>query len=81
MLYINAELDLTTTDLVYTIPPTNAQYQVSQIIDAFTNTIADPGTRTTPSDDAASFLLVGPNSSYSHQTTAVINGFNSTSSP
>ena len=75
VLYINAELDLTTTDLVYTIPPTNAQYQVSQIIDAFTNTIADPGTRTTPSDDAASFLLVGPNSSYSHQTTAVINGF------
>jgi len=75
VLYINAELDLTKTDLVYTIPPTNAQFQVSQIIDAFTNTVADPGTRTTPSDEAASFLLVGPNSSYSHQTTAVINGF------
>ena len=75
VLYINAELDLTRTDLVYTIPPTNAQYQVSQIIDAFTNTVADPGTRTTPSDEAASFLLVGPNSRYSHQTTAVINGF------
>ena len=76
VLYINAGLDLTTTDLVYTIPPTNAQFQVSQIIDAFTNTVADPGTRTTPSDTAASFLLVGPNSRYSHQTSAVINGFN-----
>ena len=76
VLYINAGLDLTKTDLVYTIPPTNAQYQVSQIIDAFTNTVADPGTRTTPSDTAASVLLVGPNSRYSHQTTAVINGFN-----
>jgi len=75
VLYINAGLDLTTTDLVYTIPPTNAQFQVSQIIDAFTNTVADPGTRTTPSDTAASFLLVGPNSRYSHQTSAVINGF------
>ena len=76
VLYINAGLDLTNTDLVYTIPPTNAQFQVSQIIDAFTNTVADPGTRTTPSDTAASFLLVGPNSRYSHQTSAVINGFN-----
>ena len=75
VLYINAELDLTKTDLVYTIPPTNAQFQVSQIIDAFTNTVADPGTRTTPSDTAISFLLVGPNSRYSHQTSATINGF------
>ncbi|MBU6221709.1 MAG: DUF1254 domain-containing protein [Planctomycetes bacterium] len=75
VLYINAGLDLTNTDLVYTVPPTNAQFQVSQIIDAFTNTVADPGTRTTPSDTAMSFLLVGPNSRYSHQTTAVINGF------
>lgn len=75
VLYINAGLDLTNTDLVYTIPPTNAQFQVSQIIDAFTNTVADPGTRTIPSDQATSFLLVGPNSRYSHQTSAVINGF------
>ena len=50
VLYINAELDLTRTALVYTIPPTNADFQVTQIFDNFINVVSDPGTRTLPTN-------------------------------
>ena len=76
VLYINAELNLTRTALVYTIPPTNADFQVSQIFDNFINVVSDPGTRTLPTNSPTSFLLVGPNSPYAHKTNVTLKGFN-----
>src|SRR4051812_16317499 len=75
VLYINAELDLTRTDLVYTIPPTSADFQVTQIFDNFINVVSDPGTRTLPTNSPTSFLLVGPNSRYADKTKVTLNGF------
>ena len=51
VLYFYAALDLTRTDLVYTIPSTNADFQITQILDNFTNVVSDPGTRTLPTDE------------------------------
>jgi hypothetical protein len=76
VLYFYAALDLTRTDLVYTIPSTNADFQVTQILDNFTNVVSDPGTRTFPTDDpTTSFLLVGPNSPYAKKTEVTLKGF------
>src|SRR4051812_29852841 len=75
VLYFYAALDLTRTDLVYTVPSTNADFQVTQILDNFTNVVSDPGTRTFPKNDATSFLLVGPNSPYAHKTEVTLKGF------
>src|SRR4051794_9236848 len=75
VLYINAELNLTRTALVYTIPPTNADFQVSQIFDNFINVVSDPGTRTLPTNQSTSFLLVGPNSPYAQKTNVTLDGF------
>ena len=75
VLYFYAALDLTRTDLVYTIPSTNADFQVTQILDNFTNVVSDPGTRTFPTGDTTSFLLVGPNSPYAHKTDVTLKGF------
>ena len=44
VLYINGELDLTRQNLVYTIPATNADFQVTQIIQ-LDHVASDPGTR------------------------------------
>lgn len=83
VLYISGIMDVTHTDLVYTVPSTEwidpirrqpAPYQVSQIFDDFINVFANPGTRTTPESDRTSYLLVGPNSKYSHMKTATIKG-------
>ena len=76
VLYFYAALDLTRTDLVYTIPSTNADFQITQILDNFTNVVSDPGTRTFPTNDpTTSFLLVGPNSPYAHKTDVTLKGF------
>jgi hypothetical protein len=76
VLYFYAALDLTRTDLVYTIPSTNADFQITQILDNFTNVVSDPGTRTFPTGDTTSFLLVGPNSPYAKKTEVTLKGFN-----
>ena len=82
VLYFYAALDLTRTDLVYTIPSPkpipspNADFQVTQILDNFTNVVSDPGTRTLPTGEPTSFLLVGPNSPYAHKTDVTLRGFN-----
>ncbi len=75
VLYINAELNLTRGALVYTIPPTNADYQVTQIFDNFINVVSDPGTRTVPSNAPESYLLVGPRSPYAHRKNVTLRGF------
>ena len=74
VIYLNASLSLKRQDLVYTVPPSNGTYQMSQVLDSFVNTVADPGTRTTPSDDMAHYLVVGPESKYASKTEAVIEG-------
>jgi hypothetical protein len=78
VLYFYAALDLTRTDLVYTIPSPNDDFQITQIIDNFTNVVSDPGTRTlptVPTNKATSFLLVGPNSPYANKTNVTLKGF------
>lgn len=74
VIYLNASLALKRQDLVYTVPPSNGTYQMSQVLDSFVNTVADPGTRTTPSDETVHYLVVGPESAYAKQTQAVIDG-------
>lgn len=74
VIYLNSSLALKRQDLVYTVPPSNGTYQMSQVLDSFVNTVADPGTRTTPSDDMIHYLVVGPESKYAKQTEAVIDG-------
>ncbi len=76
VLYINGILDLTgDTALVYTVPNPDDNFTVSQFLDAFINTFADPGSRTTPTaGDPTSYLVVGPDSPYAHSKTAVIEG-------
>lgn len=74
VIYLNASLSLKRQDLVYTVPPTNGTFQMSQVLDSFVNTVADPGTRTTPSDDMVSYLVVGPESKYAKATEAIIEG-------
>ena len=77
VLYINAILDLTgDTALVYTLPNPSSTYNVSQFLDAFINTFANPGSRTTPNaTNPTSYLLVGPDSPYAHSRTVTIDGY------
>ncbi len=77
VLYINGILDLTgDTALVYTLPNPSTNFTVSQFLDAFVNTFADPGSRTTPgAADPTSYLLVGPDSPYASSRTVTIGGF------
>ena len=77
VLYINPILDLTgDTALVYTLPNPSS-YNVSQFLDAFGNTFANPGSRTTPNanNNPISYLLVGPDSPYAHSRTVTIDGY------
>jgi len=75
VIYLNSSLSLKRQDLVYTVPPTNGTFQLSQVLDSFVNTVADPGTRTTPSDETVHYLVVGPGSKYAKLTEATIDGF------
>ena len=74
VLYISGIIDVTDTDLVYTVPPTESPFVVTQIFDNFINVFSNPGTRTAYTDKTTSYLLVGPNSKYAHKKTAKING-------
>lgn len=58
-LYSNAWLDLTEGPLVMEVPDMGDRYYLLQVMDAWTNVIAAPGTRTTGSE-AARFLITGP---------------------
>jgi hypothetical protein len=68
-LYMSAMLDLSgqegpraTKELVLTVPPSETNYYVVALLDAFINEMGSIGTRTTPSPVAQTYLLVGPTS-------------------
>ncbi len=81
VLYLNAMLDLSgkgrggTKELVLTVPPSQRNYYVVVMLDAFINDVGSIGTRTTPSRRAQTYLLVGPTSRYAHKRIARIHGF------
>jgi len=58
-LYSAAFLDLRAEPIILHVPDTTGLYYVMQIMDAWTNTFAAPGTRTTGSS-ARDFAIVGP---------------------
>lgn len=58
-LYSIGHLDLRAEPLVLSIPPTAGQYYMVPILDAWTNVVASPGTRTI-GDVAKTYLIVGP---------------------
>ena len=58
-LYSQAFLDLRAEPIILHVPDTTNLYYVMQIMDAWTNTFAAPGTRTTGSS-AQDFAIVGP---------------------
>ena len=81
-LYMNAMLDLSgqkgrgaTKELVLTVPPSETNYYVVALLDAFINEMGSIGTRTTPSTGAQTYLLAGPTSRYAHERIAQIHGF------
>jgi hypothetical protein len=82
VLYLNAMLDLSgqrgrgrTKELVLTVPPSQTNYYVVALLDAFINTVGSIGTRTTPSTRAQTYLLAGPTSQYAHKRIVRIHGF------
>jgi len=81
-LYLTAMLDLSgqggpgaTKELVLTVPPSETNYYVVALLDAFINDVGSIGTRTTSAADPQTYLLVGPTSQYAHQRIARIHGF------
>ena len=58
-LYSTAWLDLHKEPIVLSVPDVGRRYYVMQLLDAWTNVIAAPGTRTTGSGKGA-FAIVGP---------------------
>ena len=82
VLYLNAMLDLSgkkgrgrTKELVLTVPPSQNDYYVVNLLDAFINSVGSIGTRTTPSTEPQTYLLAGPTSRYAHRRTVRIRGF------
>ncbi len=82
VVYLNAMLDLSgkksrgnTRELVMTVPPSQDDYYVVNLLDSFVNTVGSIGTRTTPSPSAQTYLLAGPTSEYAHRRKVTINGF------
>jgi hypothetical protein len=81
-LYLNAVLDLSgqkgrggAKQLVLTVPPSQTNYILVGLQDAFINTVGSIGTRTTPSRRAQTYLLAGPTSPYAHKRVVRIRGF------
>lgn len=73
VIYINGFMDFSSgAELVLTVPPSRNQYYVVNYLDDYINTIGSIGTRTTPSDQSQSYLLVGPNSRYAKKKFARI---------
>ncbi|HIE1866398.1 DUF1254 domain-containing protein [Pseudomonas aeruginosa] len=58
-LYSVAHLDLRAAPVVLSIPETHGHYYMMPILDAWTNVVASPGTRTI-GEDAREFLIAGP---------------------
>jgi hypothetical protein len=58
-LYSSAWLDLAQGPIVLHVPSTEGRYYLMQVLDAWTNVVADPGTRTTGSSPG-DFVIVGP---------------------
>lgn len=58
-LYSTAWLDLSTEPMVLGVPDMAERYYLMQMLDAWTNVFADPGTRTTGNKKGA-FAIVGP---------------------
>ncbi|GAW50990.1 MULTISPECIES: DUF1254 domain-containing protein [unclassified Nocardioides] len=82
VVYLNAMLDLSgdpgrghAKQLVMTVPPSQDDYFVVNLLDSFVNTVGSIGTRTTPSAAAQTYLLAGPTSPYAHRRTVTIKGF------
>lgn len=82
VVYLNSMMDLSglrgrggTKELVLTVPPSQDNYYVVNLLDAFINTVGSIGTRTTPSTKAQTYLLAGPTSKYARQRTVTIKGF------
>lgn len=59
-LYSSAWVDLSKEPLVLTVPAVGNRFYMLEILDAWTNVISSPGTRTTGTG-AEEFALVGPN--------------------
>jgi hypothetical protein len=82
VLYLNTMTDLSgqrgrggTKELVLTVPPSNSDYYVVNLLDDFINTVGSIGARTTPSTRAQTYLIVGPTSQYAHKRIVRIHGF------
>jgi hypothetical protein len=58
-LYSNAWLDLSKGPLLLHVPKTTGRYYIMQMLDAWTNVFADPGTRTAGSE-GGEYVIVGP---------------------
>jgi hypothetical protein len=58
-LYTMGWLDLSTEPLVLSVPDMRDRYYLMQVMDAWTNVIASPGTRTT-GNGKSNFAIVGP---------------------
>ena len=58
-LYSNAWLDLSREPLILSVPDTKGRYYLIQLLDAWTDTFAVPGKRTTGTK-AGNFAIVGP---------------------
>jgi len=54
-----AWLDLTDEPIVLSVPPLKTRYCLMQLLDAWTNVFADPGTRAT-GNNRADYLITGP---------------------
>ncbi len=82
VLYLNSMMDLSgkkgrghTKELVLTVPPSQNDYYVVNLLDAFINSVGSIGTRTTPSSKPQTYLIAGPTSRYAHRRTVRIHGF------
>jgi hypothetical protein len=76
VLYINGFMEFRKQPaLVLTMPASANQYYVVNYLDDYINTIGSIGTRTTPSDQATSYLLVGPSSPYAKDKTVTLDGY------
>jgi hypothetical protein len=82
VLYANAMLNLSgqrgrggTKELVLTVPPSQSNYYVANLLDTYVNSMGSIGTRTTPSEKPQTYLIAGPTSRYAHKRIAQIHGF------
>jgi DNA sulfur modification protein DndE len=57
--YSFAHLDLTVGPVKLSLPPTSGRYHMIEVVDAYTNVFAVPGTRTT-GNDGGDFIFTGP---------------------